>query len=164
MTISCLEFNVKLWKFNDLECLVNIEKIYEEGSLSSACFLNENNKMYIITSNYYLDYNSEPIKVYDLNGNEVEEINDTKRDGIFCIESYYDNRLCKNYIITCNKGYIKSYDFKENKKYKRYNDNDIEFKKDEQIIIYNYKEITKLIGKNYDMEFSFWFSIINHKS
>ena len=156
LTISCLELNVKLWKINDLECLLNIEKIYEEGCISSACFLNENNKMYIITSNYNLDYNSEPIKVYDLNGNKIEEINDSKKDGIFCIESYYDNKLSKNYIITCNKGFIKSYDFNENKKYRRYNDNDKDFKRDEQIIIYNNKETTKLIESNSNGKIMIW--------
>ena len=156
LTISCFELNIKLWKINDLECLLNIEKIYEEGFLNSACFLNENNKMYIITSNYNLDYNSEPIKVYDLNGNKIGEINDSKKDGIFCIESYYDNKLSKNYIITCNKGFIKSYDFNENKKYRRYNDNDEDFKRDEQIIIYNNKEMTKLIVSNSDGKIMIW--------
>ena len=156
LSISCLEFNIKLWKINDLECLLNIEKIYEEGCLNSACFLNENNEMYIITSNCNLDYNSEPIKVYDFNGNNIGEINDDKRDGIFCIESYYDNKLYKNYIITCNNGYIKSYDFNENKKYRRYNDNDKDFKREEQIIIYKSKEITKLIVSNSDGKIIIW--------
>ena len=156
LTISCLEFNIKLWKINDLECLLNIEEIYEEGCLSSACFLNENNKIYIITSNYNLDYNSEPIKVYDIIGNKIGEINDSKRDGIFCIESYYDNKLNKNYIIACNKGYIKSYNFNENKKYRRYNDNDNDFKRDEQISIYNNKEMTKLIESNSNGKIMIW--------
>ena len=112
MTISCLEFNIKLWKINDLECLINIEEIYEEGCLSSACFLNENNAIYIITSNYNLDYNSEPIKVYDINGNKIGEINDSKRDGIFCIESYYDNKLNKNYItLMINVGRVMQKNF-----------------------------------------------------
>ena len=156
LTLSCFELNIKLWKINDLECLLNIKKIYENGFLNSACFLNENNKMYIITSNYNLGYNSEPIKVYDLNGNKIGEINDSKKDGIFYIESYYDNKLSKNYIITCNKGFIKSYDFNENKEYRRYNDNDEDFKRNEQIIIYNNKETTKLIVSNSDGTIMIW--------
>ena len=45
-----LENNIKLWNANNYECLLNIENINKIGKLFSACFLNDNNQIYIITS------------------------------------------------------------------------------------------------------------------
>ena len=42
---------------------------------------------------------------------------------IYFIDIYYDNDLFKNYIITGNKGYIKSYDYNKNKLYHKYQEN-----------------------------------------
>ena len=40
----------------------------------------------------------------------IKEINDSYESTKF-ITTYYDNKKNKNYIITGNKGYLKSYDF-----------------------------------------------------
>ena len=70
-----------------------------------------------------MENDPELIKVFDFNGNNVKEINDSNEDTYF-IETYYNDKLNKNYIITGNKGYIKSYDFINNKIFHTYDDND----------------------------------------
>ena len=114
--------NIKLWNINNWECLLNIKNINNKGILNSACFLNNNEKLYILTSNYNYN-NSESIKVYDFNGNKISEINDSN-DETFFIDTYYNNKLSRNYIITGNEGYIKSYDYNDNNLYHKYYDKD----------------------------------------
>ena len=118
LSISSNDSNIKLWNIKNWECLLNIKNINRYGYLYSACILNDNNKIYIITSNYYI-FNPDPIKVFEINIGEIEIINDSYESTKF-IRSYYDNKKDKNYIITGNKGYLKSYDFKSNKVYHKY--------------------------------------------
>ena len=96
--------------------------IYEDGYLYSACFINYNNNNYIIVSNTNYCF-PEPIKVYDFKGNKIKEINDSC-DDTFYIDNFYDKKTSKNYIITGNEGFIKSYDYNENKLFYKYSDND----------------------------------------
>ena len=59
--------------------IVIIENITNYACLNSACFLNDNNKSYIITCFAIYNTNeSEPIKVFDFKGNKIKEINDSK--------------------------------------------------------------------------------------
>ncbi len=67
-----------MWNIYNFECLLNIEKINKKRELYSACFLNINNNIYIITSNYNWYCKTEPIKVFDFQGNKIKEINDSK--------------------------------------------------------------------------------------
>jgi len=116
--------NIKLWNVNNWLCLLNIKNIYEYGHMYSACFLNESNQIYIITSSCkdYENENSAPIKVFDLNGNKLKEIT-FSNDYTYNIKSYYDYKTSKNYIVTGNFGSIKSYDFNKNKIYHIYGKN-----------------------------------------
>ena len=41
--------NIKLWNYNNLECLISIENIYKNGYLFSASFLSDNNILYIFS-------------------------------------------------------------------------------------------------------------------
>ena len=123
ISISQNDNNIKLWNVNNFECLLNIKNIYKNGELYSACFLYDNNHIYIITSNYnWKNSNLESIKIFNLKGKIIKEIEDSD-DNTFFIYSYYDNNLYKNYIITGNKGYVKSYDYIQNKIYHKYSDN-----------------------------------------
>ena len=144
ISISARDNNIKLWNINTLECLLNLKNINENGFLFSACFLNDNNKNFIISSNYKnKDFliKAELMKVFDLNGNKIKEIKNSD-DDTFLIKNYYDSKLNKNYIIAGNNDNVKSYDFIENKIYKIYNDDDNKFY---SIIIINDEEIIKLI-------------------
>ena len=71
--MSDLDNNIKLWNINNYECLIDIKNINKKGWMYSACFLKENNKNYIITSNYNSS-DCEFIKVFDFNGNKKEWI------------------------------------------------------------------------------------------
>ena len=65
--------------------------------MNSACFLNNKNQIYIITTNFNLNINnSESIKVYNLEGTKIKEINDSK-NGAFFIDVYYDKKFSKNF-------------------------------------------------------------------
>ena len=154
LSVSCTENNIKLWNANTWECLTNLENINRSGELNSACFLNNNMQTFIITSNDKgIKSNSEPIKVFDLKGNKIKEINDSNFTTFF-IDSFYDNKYSKNYIITSNNGYIKSYDFNKNEQYRKYCDNDN--RGHFSIIINNDKKIIKLIESVCDGNIRIW--------
>ena len=126
MSVSCEDNNIFIWDLNKLGCILNILNINNGGILYSACFLNDNNNIYILTSNssqspFYINF--EPIKIFDLNGQKIKEIKNSN-DKTYYFNTYYDNTLSKNYIITCNFNYIKSYDYENNELYKKYYDKD----------------------------------------
>ena len=122
LSIAANDINIKIWNINNWECLLNLKNIYIRGLLSSAYFLKNNNENYIITCNDGYR-NIGLIKAFDFKGNQIKEINDSN-DGISFIDIYYDKELLKNFIITGNEGYIKSYDYTNNKIYHKYSDND----------------------------------------
>ena len=122
MTLYWRRNNLKIWNIYNWEIILNIEKVNNLGFLNSACFLNDNNKNFIITSNCNYESESEPIKIYDFNGNKMNEIINSKEKTLF-IDVYYDELLSKNFIISCNFNYVKSYDFQNNKLYRKYYDN-----------------------------------------
>ena len=124
-------------------------------SLDSTCFLNDNNKIYLLTTNSIPkeNENSDPIKIYDLKGNQIKELNDSNLKTFF-IDIYYDNKSSKNYIITGNVGYSMSYDYNKNKQYHKYHDDD---KKGHwSIIIYEDQGIIKLIESSFDGNIRIW--------
>lgn len=156
ISISSSDNNIKLWNLNNLECLMDIKKIYKEGYLNSACFLEDeyNNEIYIITSNF--NFNSfERIKVFDFNGKEFKQVNNSN-DKTYIIVSYYDNISNKNYIATGNMGMIKSFDFQENKLYNSFYDGSK--RPHFSIIFYKDKNdnILKLIESCYDGQIRIW--------
>ena len=155
LSISGADNNIKLWKIINLECLLNLKKINKRGELFSACFLNDNNQNYIITSNYSI--NSGPIKVFDFKGEEKKEINDSSYRTSF-IDTYYDKDLSTNFIITGNDDYVKSYDFNKNKNYHKYIDEN-KCKEISSIIIdtsEKNKNIIKLISSSNDGFVRIW--------
>ena len=153
ISVSCDDNNLKLWNINNLECLLNLKNIYNKGILSSACLLNNNNNIYIISSNINSVFFSNPIKVFDLDGNKIKEISDSY-DNIAFIDNFYDNKMCKNYIITGNEGYSQSFDFNENKIYHKYFDDDHKFHN--SIVINNNGDKTKLIESSEDGNIRIW--------
>ena len=154
LSISEKECHIKLWDIKNFECLLDIKKIYEGGRLISACFLKENNQNYIITSKLNYSFESELIKVYDFNGKKIKSIPLSKDETVF-IDSYYDNKLSKNFIFTCNKGHIKSFDFQKNKLYHKYyekNNNKYHF----SAVVFSKEIITKLIASCADGIIRIW--------
>ena len=112
ISISPEDNNIKIWNCTSWECILNFY-LSGKNNLNSACILNNNNKNYIIPNNSFL----ERIKIYDFNGIQKKEIKDSG-ERTYIIESY------KNYILTGNENFVKSYDFNEAKIYQKYFDND----------------------------------------
>jgi len=150
MSISSSDFNLKLWNIKNYECLLNIKTINVKGHLLLGCILNDNNNTYIISYNSMTPYN-ELIRVFDLNGNKIKDI---KNYFTFCIDTYYDKNLCKNYIITSNLGFVTSYDYFSSAIYHKYlaNDRSEHF----SFIINDIEEIIKLIESSYDGNIRIW--------
>ena len=96
----------------------------------------------------------DPIIIFDFKGNTIKEINNSK-DKIYFIDTYYDNRLSKNFIITGCEHYVKSYDYDKNEIYHKYpKENKSAY---HGVIINNYKnEIIKLIGISTDGYIRIW--------
>ena len=153
MSISHKDNNIKIWNVNNWECIQNFTSVNKDGYLLSACFLEENNQIYIITSNWNKNGNSENIKIFDLNGQKIKEINNSNEKTFF-IDIYYDNLLSKKYIITGNLGYNKSYNYNDNQLYHKYNDKDTW--SHNSIIIKNIKNKIKLIESSCDGNIRIW--------
>ena len=154
LSISCEDNTIKLWDVNNLDLLLNIERINKIGELDSACFLNDNNKILIISSNDNEENEiSELIKIFDFNGNKIKEINNSN-DNTFFIDSFFDKKFNKNYIITSNYGYIKSYDYNENKIYFKYYD--YEKRGHFSLIVTDIEEEIKIIESVCDGNIRIW--------
>ena len=153
ISISGLDNNLKLWNANSLTCLCNFKNI-TNNSLYSACFLNDNNQLYIITSDCSYSHSSEPIQIFNLTGIKIKEIKNSNEDTFF-IDNYYDNESNKNYILTGNNGYIKSYDYNENILYHKYIENG-DSQEHYSIIIDNKEEMLKIIESGNDGHIRIW--------
>ena len=174
ISLSSVDNNIKLWNIIHSECIFSIEKINNFGYLYSACFLTDKfqNKSYIMTSNFLnYDMKADPIRLFDLNGNKIKKIKECSDNTIF-IDVYYDDKISKIYIITGNIGYIKSYDYYEDKLYYKYCDKNYDCKYDQQIrtisinfntsynynnvIVFNDDENIKLIASSTDGNIRIW--------
>ena len=153
ISISTDDNNIKLWNVNSYECLYEFKNVNEKGKLYSACFLYDNDQIYIITSHAMWGDEFEFIKVFDLNGNKIKDIEDSKEYTAF-IDTYNENKKNKNYIITGNRGYSKSYSYDDNKVYHKYSYND--YNLHNSIIIYNNEEIIYLIELSSSGKIGMW--------
>ena len=145
ISISQIDNNIRLWDINNWGCILNIPNVNKTGILYSACLFSDINDNYIISSNFNWDDNCENIKIFDLNGNINKEIINSNEKTFF-IDTYYDDNLNKNYIITGNWNDIKAYDYNNNEIYHKYydknniNDNNSHF----IVIIYKTKNKEKV--------------------
>lgn len=142
LSVSASNQNVKVWDIKFLQCLFNVENIYEEGYIYAACLLNNKNRFYVIASNNNYLGTPELMRCFDLKGNKIKEINNSN-DDTYYMDTYFDPRLNKNYIITGNNKHVKSFDYYENTVYLKYSDR---FKYDHSsVVITKEDECTKLI-------------------
>ena len=152
ISISAQDNNIKLWELNNYECLLNIQNIRKDMYLYSSCFLNDNNQLYILTSNFTYSL-PEPIKLYNLQGNIIKEIKESS-DKVHFIDTYYDKELSNYYIITGNQGYVKSYNYNKNELYYKYSDNN--HNGHTSIVINDKDIIIKLIESSWDKNIRIW--------
>jgi hypothetical protein len=117
LILICFLNEIKIFDFyDDFKNIISIDNKKNVIYLlyNSAILLNNLNKNYIIVSNFNV-WESEAIKIFDLKGIKLKEINDNSNDKTFLIDIYHDKKPFKNYIITGNWGYIKSYDYHKDK-------------------------------------------------
>ena len=149
---------IKVWSFNNFECLFKCQVNYQ--NIYSVCFLDNNKQIFILASSFH-DYGCtgkpHKIKVFDLNGNKIKEINDSK-DQTRIIDYFYDNKLLKFFIITGNTNYVKSFDFNKNKIYHKYYDKTVgsSYLGIGSIIIDQKNYITKIIHSDYSNSIRIW--------
>ena len=147
LSISSNENSIKLWDTKTWECIIKIEDIFKRSNVQSGFIFINNAQINIILNNY----NS--IKVFDLNKNLIKEINIDSGDDILYIDNYYDKKLSRNYIVSCTKFMIKSYDFNKDKIYHEYHN--IKYS-NLNFIIDDNDEIIKLIAPGYDNIIRIW--------
>ena len=156
--------NLKLWDANILEPILSL--LIYHINLDSICFSKYNNENQIITigrdreSTYYGD-KFQLIKVFNLKGDKIKEIelssiDKIRKEELYLIETYYDTKLEKYFLILYQNKSILSYDYQNNKpflKYKSRNISNYEYSDDKpELLINNNKDkITKIIrlGKSY---------------
>lgn len=118
MSISRGDNNIKIWNLTNYNCVLNMENVNANGILNSACFLNYNNDNYIVTSNRNWE-NPEWMKVYNLKGEKITQIKNSKRNTFF-VDVYNDNVNDIVFIISGNEGNVVSYNYNENEVYNVY--------------------------------------------
>ena len=143
LSLSGKKIDIKVWDNYNFECILNIKNTFLNFLSYSGCFLSHNNNNYIATCIYNGSSTYESIKVFDFNGKKFKTINDSK-DPAYFIDNFFDAKLSKNYLFTGNRGYVKSYDFNENKIYHKYYDKDY-FESCLNAEIYNSEKEAKLI-------------------
>lgn len=117
LSLSCYDANIKLWDFNNMECLINIYEKYRPKFPLVACIMNDNYQTYVI--NNYCRWINNKINIFSLSGEKLKMI-DLKEYTIYNLDNYTDNILNKNYIIIIFDTKIISYDCDKNEKYKEY--------------------------------------------
>jgi WD40 repeat protein len=116
LSLSSKDNNIKVWNIENWECIFDFKYFYKKGETYSVCFLKIKNQNYIVSSN---SLDSPSIKVFNLNGKKVKTF-DYSKIKIIYIDSYYDTKLNKNYIIICNELYVLSHDYTSNSLYHMY--------------------------------------------
>ena len=113
---SSYDRNVKVWNVKDFTSKVIIYNAHTSNYIYSACILFEENenKNYIITS-----CPSDFMKIWDFSAKLVEKIGHMDENTYF-VDTYYDSKNKKYYILNGNYADVKSYDFKSGEVYKRY--------------------------------------------
>ena len=153
LLISISNNNIKLWNVNNCECILDLQDIYNDDNINSACFLNDNSQIYIVVCGSNFPKEPEPIKVFDFHGRNIKEINNSNDSKIF-IDTYYSNEYLENYIIVGCKGFAKSYNYNKNMLYHIYsnfNEHSVI-----SIVIINDDNIEKLIESSQDRNIRIW--------
>ena len=155
LSVSATDNNVRMWDINNLEFIITINNINRHGFTKSACILNFNNDLFIVTSNYSHSEVQEPIRLYNMDGYKIKEIN-YKNNQTYFIDIYHDKQFDIKYIITGNLGFVRTYNYTNDCKYHRYNDDDDEEYEHYKVIIYNKDNNTKIISTGKERQIIIW--------
>lgn len=150
LAVSFKENRLSIWDLIKNERICNLKPINKSNSLVSACLLEDKNMNYIITPGTPSDY----IKILTIKVEKVGTIKNNSNENTNFIESYYDNKLYKNFIITASEGHVKSYDFNERKIYYKYDDKS--GSDHNSLIINKYDNVVRLIESCWDGNIRVW--------
>jgi len=152
MSISFKDSHLRIWRFEDWQCIIDIKNVYSSGYLYSACFLNKQNHYYFVTSNWKESKFPELIRVYDYDKNIVKTIKNSNYNS-FSIKTLYNKENI--YILVCNEDNIKSYDYNKNDLHKLYEDC-YSFCKLLSFQIYKNNQKYKILGSCHDKIIRVW--------
>ena len=139
------DYSVKIWDLETWSSICNINKIYQKGNMYSVCILFDEyqNESYIYTSSD-IDF----IKIYDFNGKFINNINKTNNNEIFFIDTFYDKRDYKYYLISGEMRCVKSYELNTHQLFRIYNDNN-SYCEHLSAFVYIQGGITKLVESEF---------------
>jgi len=119
LILTIINYNlIEIFDITNLERLLTLKNIYENGKIYSSCFIEEKNNIYVLTSNESV-FNAEGIKVFDFKGNMIKSIKNSFFSTYF-IDFYFDEKSSTNFIITGNSKFIRSYNYDKNIFYRKY--------------------------------------------
>jgi WD40 repeat protein len=112
---SSYDRNVKIWNLKSFSYNL-ITNTHNNNYIYSVCLLFEENenKSYVITSSP-----SDFMKVWDFTGKLIDTFG-LSDEGTYFIDTYYDTKNNKYYILNGNVNDVKSYSFSDRKPYKKY--------------------------------------------
>ena len=113
---TSLDYSIKLWNVNNFLCQTWIKSVYMTKNIFSACLLlNEySSHSYIVTSCV-----NDFMKLYDLSGKYKFSFG-CKDINTFFVNSYFDIKNKKYYVINGNGIDVRSYNAKDGQLYNRY--------------------------------------------
>ncbi len=113
---SSSDRNVKVWNIKSLSCVLTIPNAHYSIYIYSVSILFEEgtNNKYVITSSP-----NDFIKVWDFYGVLSHKFGQSDENHYF-IDTYYDTKNKKHYIINGNSNDVRSYNFKEGDLFQRY--------------------------------------------
>ena len=91
------DYSVKIWDLETFTCIFNINKIYQEGNMYSVCVLFD---VYQKESYVYTSCDKDYIKIFNFDGKFKKNIIKTNLNETYFIDTYYDKRDFKYYLIT----------------------------------------------------------------
>ena len=94
MSISADNKELKIWNINTIECLLALDRIFPMGQVYSACLLEDNNQIFVVACHNLNFGTPEAIKVYDLGGKKIKELDDLRCSTNY-VDCFYDKKLKK---------------------------------------------------------------------
>ena len=146
------DYAVKIWEVETWSCIFNISKIYEKGNMYSVCILFDEfqNENFIFTSS-----DADFIKIYDFDGKFIKNINKTNTNENYFIDTFYDRKDYKYYLISGEMRTVKSYELNTHQLFRIYCDNN-SFCEHISAFIYRQDGITKLVESEFFGSIRVW--------
>ena len=146
------DFCVKVWDVETWSCICNINKIYPKGNMYSVCVLFDEfqKESFIFTSS-----DSDYIKIWDFHGKFIKNINKTNNNENYFIDTYYDNKEYKYYLISGEMKCVKSYELNTHQLYRTYSDGN-SYSEHVSAFIYKQGGIVKLVESEFYGSIRIW--------